>query len=310
MEEQSLQTIDIRRILSLAPIVDEYSLGTDFILGVVSGSQVEKSEPVLNMLHYPVRFDGYIIFFMKKGHCKLDLNLSHYDIKENTLLFVVPGNIVKLSYYNQEHFADAELLFGLVSKEFMSGIRLDFNKVYQDSIRLWKDPCILLDGEDLSLAEDYFNMTRKVLLSSRENKRDIIGSLLTSFTYFSLGIWTTQMAREREQEGRSSARVNQLFERFIALVTEYHTTQRGMAFYADRLCLTPKYLSKLVKQASGRSAPDWIDAFVILEAKNMLKYSNRAIKEIVFALNFPNQSVFYKFFKAHTGLTPSQYRKG
>ena len=104
--------------------------------------------------------------------------------------------------------------------------------------------------------------------------------------------------------------MNQVFERFLALVTEYHNEQRGVAFYADKLCLTPKYLSKLVKQASGRSAPDWIDSFVILEAKNMLKYSDKTIKEIVFALHFPNQSVFYKFFKAHTGLTPSEYRKG
>lgn len=81
-----------------------------------------------------------------------------------------------------------------------------------------------------------------------------------------------------------------------------------MTFYANKLCLTPKYLSKLVKQASGRSAPDWIDEFVILEAKNMLKYSNMPIKEIVFRLNFPNQSFFYRFFKTHTGMTPSEYR--
>ena len=91
-------------------------------------------------------------------------------------------------------------------------------------------------------------------------------------------------------------------------MTDYHTSERNMAFYADKLCLTPKYLSKLVKSVSGRSAPDWIDAFVILEAKNMLKYSDLSIKEIVCKLNFPNQSVFYKFFKSHAGKTPSQYR--
>ena len=81
-----------------------------------------------------------------------------------------------------------------------------------------------------------------------------------------------------------------------------------MAFYADKLCLTPKYLSKLIKQASGRSAPDWIDDFVILEAKNLLKYTDLTIKEIVYKLHVPNPSVFFKFFKAHTGLTPSEYR--
>ena len=310
MEDNTLQTIDIRRIQALAPLVDEYALGTEFILGAVSGRQVEKSEAVLHMLNYPVRFDGYIIFFLKKGHFSLDVNLNTYDIHENSLLVVVPGNIVKLSAYKEDHIGDAELLFALVSREFLSSIRFDFNKVFQDSIRVWKNPCITLQGEELDLAEDYFNLTRKILSSGQDNKREILGSLLTSFIYVALGLWTRRLASARPEESSSSARVNQVFERFLALVTEYHNVQRGMAFYADKLCLTPKYLSKLVKLSSGRSAPDWIDSYVILEAKNLLKYSDKPIKEIVYLLHFPNQSVFYKFFKAHTGQTPSEYRKG
>ena len=305
-----MQTIDIRRILSLEPVIDEYALGADFLLGAVSGKRVEKSEAILKMLKYPVRFDGYILFFLRKGHFSLDVNLNTYDIHENSLLVVVPGNIVKLSAYKEDHIGDAELLFALVSKEFLSSIRFDFNKVFQDTIRMWKNPCITLQGEELELAEDYFRLTRKVLSSHQTNKKEILGSLLTSFTYVTLDVWTRQLASASSEESQTSARVNQVFERFIELVTEYHNQERGMAFYADKLCLTPKYLSKLVKLSSGRSAPDWIDSFVILEAKNLLKYSDKPIKEIVYLLNFPNQSVFYKFFKAHTGMTPSEYRKG
>ena len=310
MERNAPQTIDIRRIHALAPLVDEFALGSEFILGAVSGKQVEKSEAILRMLKYPVRFDGFIMFFLKKGHFSLDVNLSTYDIHPNSLLVVVPGNIIKLSAYDENHIGDAELLFALVSKEFLSSVRFDFNKVFQDTLRIWKNPCITLQGDDLELAEDYFRLTRKVLSSAQSNKREVVGSILTSFTYVSLDVWTRQLAETREKESTSSARINQTFERFIALVTEYHNQERGVAFYADKLCLTPKYLSKLVKQASGRSAPDWIDSFVILEAKNLLKYSDKAIKEIVYQLHFPNQSVFYKFFKAHTRLTPSEYRKG
>ena len=305
-----MQTIDIRRILSLEPVIDEYALGADFLLGAVSGKRVEKSEAILKMLKYPVRFDGYILFFLRKGHFSLDVNLNTYDIHENSLLMVVPGNIVKLSAYKEDHIGDAELLFALVSKEFLSSIRFDFNKVFQDTIRMWKNPCITLQGEELELAEDYFRLTRKVLSSHQTNKKEILGSLLTSFTYVTLDVWTRQLASASSEESQTSARVNQVFERFIELVTEHHNQERGMAFYADKLCLTPKYLSKLVKLSSGRSAPDWIDSFVILEAKNLLKYSDKPIKEIVYLLNFPNQSVFYKFFKAHTGMTPSEYRKG
>lgn len=310
MENDALQTIDIRRIQALSPLVDEFALGTEFILGAVSGKRIEKSEAVLRILKYPVRFDGYIMFFLKSGHFTLDVNLSTFDIHPNSLLVVTPGNIIKLSAYDEDHIGDADLLFALVSKDFLSSIRFDFNKVFQDTLRVWKTPCITLEGDDLDLAEDYFRLTRKVLSSHQTNKREILGSILTSFTYVALDVWTRQLAASRLEEGAASARINQIFERFLALVTEYHNQERGMAFYADKLCLTPKYLSKLVKQASGRSAPDWIDSFVILEAKNMLKYSDKSIKEIVYLLHFPTQSVFYKFFKAHTGITPSEYRKG
>ena len=113
---------------------------------------------------------------------------------------------------------------------------------------------------------------------------------------------------EIETSHSPQTRLNILFEKFMSLVSEYHNSERGMAFYANRLGMTPKYLSKLIKQVSGRSAPDWIDSFVVNEAKSMLKYTDDSIKEIVYKLNFVNASVFYKFFKAQTGMTPSEYR--
>ena len=258
----------------------------------------------------PVRFDGYIIFFLRKGHFTIDLNLNTYEVKPHSLLMNVPGNIIKLSSYAEDHIGDAELYFVLASREFMSGIRFDFNKLFQESLSLWKNPCITLNDQDLALAEEYFTLARDILQSKQMNKREILGSLITSFTYVTMDVWTRELNEARKAQTPSSARMNQLFERFLALVTEHHNTERGMAFYADKLCLTPKYLSKLVKEASGRSGPAWIDSFVILEAKNLLKYSDKTIKEIVYTLHFPNQSVFYKFFKAHTGMTPSEYRKG
>ncbi len=310
MENAELQTIDIRRILALAPVIEEYALGAELILGEVSGKKVEKSEAILSMLKYPVRFDGYIIFFLRKGHFSIDLNLNTYEVKPHSLLMNVPGNIIKISSYAEDHIGDAELYFVLASREFMSDIRFDFNKLFQESLSLWKNPCITLNDQDLALAEEYFTLARDILQSKQMNKREILGSLITSFTYVTMDVWTRELNEARKAQTPSSARMNQLFERFLALVTEHHNTERGMAFYADKLCLTPKYLSKLVKEASGRSGPAWIDSFVILEAKNLLKYSDKTIKEIVYTLHFPNQSVFYKFFKAHTGMTPSEYRKG
>ena len=305
------QTIDLQQIKALAPIIEEMSIGNDFVICEASGKRMEKSEAILKTLQYPVRFDGFIIFYLKKGHFTIDVNLNSYELRENSLMIQVPGNIIKVTKFNEERLGDAEMIFVLISKEFMSGIRFDFLKVFQDSMRLLDNPCITLDESQIALANDYFNLARKIISAPFTNKREIIGSLLTSLTYLSTDVWKQKIDEARKKtDSQRNARLNQVFERFIALVNEYHCSERGMAFYADKLCLTPKYLSKLIKQASGRSAPDWIDEFVILEAKNLLKYTNMAIKEIVFQLHFPNQSVFYKFFKAHTGMTPSEYRNG
>ena len=132
--------------------------------------------------------------------------------------------------------------------------------------------------------------------------------LLSSLFYMLSGALTSRLSETRKTVSSITSRGKMIFEQFVRLVSEYHSMYRNVGFYADKLCLTPKYLSKLIKETSGRSAPDWIDAYVILEAKNLLKYSNIAIKEIVYKLNFPNQSVFYKFFKARTGMTPTEYR--
>ena len=305
------QTISLQRIKALASVLDEQEYGNDIIIGEASGEQVEQSQAILRMLQYPVRFDGYIIFYLKKGHFAVDVNLHTYEVREHSLMINVPGNIVKVSRYDEEHIDQLDLVFVLISKEFMSDIQLDFGKVFQDGLNLLHNPCIILDDFQMAVANDYLNLARKLIGAPMSYKREIIGSLLTSLTYLAADVWSKQVDEARKLALNPGAtRPNQVLEHFLALVSEHHNEERGVAFYADKLCLTPKYLSKLVKTASGRSAPDWIDAFVILEAKNLLKYSDLPIKEVVYRLHFPNPSVFHKFFKAHTGLTPMQYRNG
>ena len=310
--ENTLQTIGIPQILALSPYIEEHSIGSDFILGEVSGRRVESNRAILDMLKYPVRLDGYVIFFLKKGDgsFQLGFNLDTYEIHERSLLITAPGNIIRLSAYDENKIADSELIFALLSKDFVSNIHVDFDKTLQAAVRFLESPCLTLNAEQLDIASDYFTLARKIIHSQMDNKREIISSLLTSITYLAVNLWRNDIASAKERQDMSSLRVNQTYEQFIALVLQHHNKERGMAFYADKMHITPKYLSKIIKQASGRSGPDWIDSFVVLEAKNLLKYTDKPVKEIVWQLNFPTPSVFNKFFKKHTNLTPSEYRKG
>lgn len=307
-----MQTIGIPQILALSPYIEEHSIGSDFILGEVSGRRVESNRAILDMLKYPVRLDGYVIFFLKKGDgsFQLGFNLDTYEIHERSLLITAPGNIIRLSAYDENKIADSELIFALLSKDFVSSIHVDFDKTLQEAVRFLESPCLTLNAEQLDIASDYFTLARKIIHSQMDNKREIISSLLTSITYLAVNLWRNDIASAKERQDMSSLRVNQTYEQFIALVSQHHNKERGMAFYADKMHITPKYLSKIIKQASGRSGPDWIDSFVVLEAKNLLKYTDKPVKEIVWQLNFPTPSVFNKFFKKHTNLTPSEYRKG
>lgn len=305
------QNISIEKVLKLtAEGIDITALGDDFILGEAQGTSALSNNRILDMLRYPIRFDGYILFFLKKGHFHIDFNLKTYEVHEGSLLLTVPGNIIRVGQPHQDRLAQIELVYVVLSRQFISGLQLDFNKVFQDSVQMLENPCIALNEEQLALAESYFLLAKQVVGSSLSNKKAIIGGLLSSLSYMTEDIWTGQLADKGQPLADSGARATLTYDRFMKLVTEYHSRERGMQFYADKLCLTPKYLSKIVKEASGRSGPEWIDDFVILEAKNLLRYSDESIKEIAYKLNFPSASVFNKFFKANTGLVPSDYRRG
>ena len=93
-----------------------------------------------------------------------------------------------------------------------------------------------------------------------------------------------------------------------SITVGYARTERNIDFYADRLFLSPHYLSGLVRETSGKTVMDWINRSVILEAKVLLKHSNLLTYQIADELNFPNPSFFSKFFKRMTGMTPGEYR--
>ena len=95
---------------------------------------------------------------------------------------------------------------------------------------------------------------------------------------------------------------------FFCLIMQHYQEHKDVAFYADKLCITSKYLSMVIKEASGKTAKDWIVEYAILEIKAMLKNSTMNIQEISIKTNFANQSSLGRFFRKHTGMTLTEYR--
>ncbi|MFG6396731.1 MAG: helix-turn-helix domain-containing protein, partial [Muribaculaceae bacterium] len=111
-----------------------------------------------------------------------------------------------------------------------------------------------------------------------------------------------------ERNKKSYSRKLAYVRTFLRLVRNNHRQERAIGFYADQMFISPKYLSLIIKEATGRSAAEWIDQYVIQEAKNLLKYSGKNVQQVAYELNFSNQSSFGKYFKHLTGLSPTQFQ--
>ena len=104
-------------------------------------------------------------------------------------------------------------------------------------------------------------------------------------------------------------RSSEYFERLMTLLSEHYREQRNVEFYAERMNISSKHLSRVIRNFTGKSVHQWIDEFDALEIKHLLKYSNMSIQQISFYLNFPNPSFMGQYFKRFTGMTPGEYKK-
>ena len=132
----------------------------------------------------------------------------------------------------------------------------------------------------------------------------IIFSLLSTF-FLELNQTFTD---RKEHKAIKISRKEEILWKFLSLLREHYKESRSVAFYADKLYISPKHLSSVIKQLSNKTAHDLITYFVIMKAKQLLKTTTLSIQEISDELHFANQSFFGKFFKQNTGQSPSAYR--
>ncbi len=297
--QKELDIRELRRSLPISSVNDK--LADDLFLAEL------RYDSGMDIIKYPCRFNGYLAFYCIEGNFEIEINLKKFTVHENSLFIYTPGNLVRVLDFDPEQKNGVPFVIVAVSADLLSNTRMDINRLGDESLRLLENPCVIMTEEERALCREYFDLISDVSSLPVNGTREAITSLISSIFYLMGALWKERLAAVQRDGGTSRAQI--IMEDFLVLVRDHHTKERGLAFYADKLYLTPKYLSKLIKSVSGKSAHEWIDSFVILEAKNMLKYSEMSVKSIVYSLNFPNQTTFYRFFKAKTGMTPSEYRK-
>lgn len=302
MGNQNLHNVSLENFLEHFSDKNAVGSGGDFCFINVKLTQESKT------FVHPFRIDAYLFILCESGSLHLDVNLFEVELKKNMIFVSSPGNIIKVKDAMESEGEKLSYIVLAMSKDYLSSLVLDLNKTLTDKLSQLSCPVFSVSDEDILTLSRNNEMITNIMASDAHFKKEIVNALIAAGIYQVMSIWARTEEQNPAQNLSPSSRSRAIYEKFLKLVTEYYSQYRNVGFYADKLSLTPKYLSKLIKNESGRSAPEWIDAYVILEAKNLLKHSTIPIKEIVYKLNFPNQSVFYKFFKMRTGMTPSEYR--
>lgn len=266
----------------------------------------ECSGSIFKQIEGPSLFNGYFACFFKKADFFIEMNKMPYHITDGTVLMYVPGNTLAIP--DKEAAEDAKFVAIAETPKLLQRVKLSSSILYGQSMKAMFNPCFLLGDKEKEICAGYCRLAEKLINAEHPNLEKSLVSLASSLFHFLGNHWSEQILEEHKVDS-SSIRSQILFEKFLELVSEYHCYEREVKFYADRLDITPKYLSQLVNKISGRSAPDWISSLVILEAKNYLKYSTLDIKEVAFNLNFNSTPAFFRYFKAHTGMTPLEFRK-
>lgn len=113
----------------------------------------------------------------------------------------------------------------------------------------------------------------------------------------------------QENKDASVRQSTLIYRRFMSLLAESNGRVRSVSVFANMMHVTPKYLSKCVKNESGRSPLDIIHETTAATIRRQLRYSNKTVKEICMELDFPNLSFFGKFVREHLGLSPTEFRQ-
>ena len=253
-----------------------------------------------SVVSHPVKLDAVVSIICIKGHMDGTLNLKKFKAKAPCLFIVLADQILQCDYFSDD-FSGLSII---MSKSFLED---SFGDI-QVSMPLFRsvhdNPWIQLNLEELkSMVEYFFLLQRTVRRKENPNLHETLKHLILAF-FYGTG-YRFYKVRDEFQKSKQDI----LVEKFLAIVKENYRKQRLIEFYSEKLFLTPKHLSRVIKERSGKSAGEWIEDHVMLEAMALLKSTDKTIQQISDELDFPSQSFFGKYFKRRAGISPKQYRK-
>ena len=272
--------------------------------GIMGECIAANSASEMEIFRFPSRLNALIIGVGTEGETSLTSNLQEFRLKKDSLFIFSPKHILQVQSNNR---FKAHLI--VIAPDFLKRINIDTKRMMPLFLQFGSLPCMELTHAESQSLRSFISMVEQELKGSETDfSSEIIGGLIAATIYKVGDILTHYLTEHPEVDSPIHKRAEEYFRQFTELLGEHYKHERSVGFYARQLCITPKSLTTLIKRISGKSVSEWIDNYVILEAKTLLKYSNMSVQEIAYYLNFPNQSFFGSYFKRNAGMSPSQYK--
>ncbi len=251
-----------------------------------------------------ISLDSFLFMACIDGEISGEVDANRYTLRPNNIIVCRPNRQMS----NISSTDNFKCIAITVSQQMLLSILPMNERLFNSNIHFAGYPVVNIDDStDAERLRTYYSLLKSEAINNGQRyRREIVLSLAMAAIHKMLYLIDKYLGINGNGQLKQS---EILFGRFIELLSNSDLKERTVNFYAEKLCITPKYLSVVCKRTSGKTASDWINEFVVKEIKKQLKHSSKSIKEIALDLDFPNLSFFGKYVKAHLGLSPTQYRK-
>ncbi|WP_304252551.1 AraC family transcriptional regulator [Parabacteroides gordonii] len=274
-----------------------------FSIADIDGNrEVDNAE--INEFTTPMRLDALLMVMALEGSAEISLDYVPYVIDANCFVIIMPTHTIQLNRVSKDF--KGKLL--VVSRYFLDECNpAKRSPSMANYMQLKKNPCTTFEPEETELINDQIELLRKKIKNrSHFFQKEVMQN---AFVGFLLEVANILMGKKDGMLVPALSRKEELFEQFLQLLFEHCKEQHVVTFYAEKLFITPQYLSLILKELTGKSANKWIDDALIVEAKILLKAPQATVQQVADILHFSDQSTFGKFFKKHMGVSPMEYRK-
>lgn len=243
-------------------------------------------------------FDGLLFNICIKGNATITIDYKEYPVSANSMVVILPKHICSIKDCSR----DLDIRMISVSSDFLCQLPItpDFNLLKRIVIQ----PCVRLD-------EDKMDDLLKIhsIINRYDSDDRLSGQIQDALVHSMILITASSFGKLPQDTSRNFTRQEALARKFFDLLIDSGEVKRSVSYYADRLCVTPKYLTTVIKSVSNHPAQNWINEAAIINAKRYIMTTDLTINQIADRLHFLTASSFVRFFRIHTGYTPLDYRK-